>query len=436
MDKALDVWMNGKFVGTWTQGPRKGHLFRYTDSWLDSPSVRPLSLSLPLSPSSKPLQGQHIEDFFENLLPDNSDIRQRIQRRFGCKSTSPFDLLTEIGKDCVGALQLLPSGKVPSDIHTIGAQKLSMHDVANIVRSIKAGNIPEDSYDDPFSISLAGAQEKTALLFHEGVWCKPVGSTPTTHIFKLPLGKIGTMQADMALSVENEWLCLKLLEAFGLEVAKADIATFEDQKVLVVERFDRRLASDGTWWMRLPQEDLCQATGTKSSMKYESEGGPGISTLSKLLINAIDPQLNRKKFLKAQILFWLLAAPDGHAKNFSIFLESQGRYTLTPLYDVVSAYPVLGHGIGMIPQQKLKMAMAVTGTSRHYEWDKICKRHWIEQAHIVGASNLMDDIIREIGQSLPTAIIDVTAKLPQGFPEEIALPIMQGLQEATDKLLF
>jgi serine/threonine-protein kinase HipA len=229
MNKALDVWMNGELVGTWTQEPRKGHLFRYADSWLASPSVRPLSLSLPLGPSSKPLQGPPIEDFFDNLLPDNSDIRQRIQRRFGCHSTSPFDLLAEIGKNCVGALQLLPEGSVPPNIHTIEVQRLSIHDVANIIRSIKGGNIPEDSHDEPFRISLAGAQEKTALLFHEGVWCRPIGSTPTTHIFKLPLGKIGTMQADMEGSIENEWLCLKLLEAFGLEVAKDKIATFEEQ---------------------------------------------------------------------------------------------------------------------------------------------------------------------------------------------------------------
>lgn len=186
----------------------------------------------------------------------------------------------------MGALHLLPEGSVPPDIHTIEAQRLNTHDVAAIIRSIKAGGIPEDFQEEPFRIALAGAQEKTALLFHEG---------------------------------------------FGMDVAKTDIATFEDQKVLVVERFDRHLYSDRTWWMRLPQEDLCQATGTQASMKYESEGGPGISSLMKLLLNATDPQANRKKFLKAQVLFWLLAA-----------------------------YPVLGHGVGMIPKQTLKMAMAAT----------------------------------------------------------------------------
>ncbi len=426
--------MNGELVGAWTKDPRQGHLFRYADSWLVSSSVRPLSLSLPLSPASLPLQGSFIEDFFDNLLPDNSDIRQRIQRRFGCRSTSAFDLLSEIGKDCVGALQLLPEENIQPDIHTIEAQILNSNDVANLIRSIKVGRIPEDSHDEPFRISLAGAQEKTALLWHEEAWCRPIGATPTTHIIKLPLGKIGTMQADMGGSIENEWLCLNLLEAFGMEVAKTDIATFEDQKVLVVERFDRRIAPNKKWWIRLPQEDLCQATGTMASMKYQSEGGPGISTLMKLLLKARDPQDNRKKFLKAQILFWLLAAPDGHAKNFSIFLERQGRYTLTPLYDVMSAYPVLGHGVGMIPQQKLKLAMAVTGNNRHYGWARIQKRHWLEQAHSTGSTLLIHEIISEILQEVPSAIEKVTAILPHGFPEEIAAPILQGVQETAKKL--
>ena len=44
--------------------------------------------------------------------------------------------------------------------------------------------------DHEFRISLAGAQEKTALLMHDGQWQRPIGATPTTHIFKLPVGRI------------------------------------------------------------------------------------------------------------------------------------------------------------------------------------------------------------------------------------------------------
>jgi serine/threonine-protein kinase HipA len=243
------------------------------------------------------------------------------------------------------------------------------------------------------------------------------------------------MQADMARSIENEWLCLRLLAAFGMDVAKAEMATFEDQRVLVVERFDRRLATDGSWIMRIPQEDLCQASGTPPGRKYESEGGPGLISLMRLLLGARDPADARKRFLKAQILFWLLAAPDGHAKNFSIFIERQGRYSLTPLYDVMSVYPILGHGKGRLAPENLKMAMAVTGDNRHYEWAKIQKRHWLSTAQKCGAEPLMRDAISEILERLPSAIREVSSSLPPNFPDAIATPVLDGLRLAAVRMV-
>jgi hypothetical protein len=94
--------------------------------------------------------------------------------------------------------------------------------------------------DDDFRISLAGAQEKDAFLWWNGKWMKPRGATPTTHIFKLPIGLVGGRKADFSTSVDNEWLCLRLFKEFGLPTANAEIATFGKQRVLVVERFDQR----------------------------------------------------------------------------------------------------------------------------------------------------------------------------------------------------
>src|SRR5690606_38421016 len=96
--------------------------------------------------------------------------------------------------------------------------------------------------DDDFRISIAGAQEKSALLWHEGRWCRPHGATPTTHIFKLPLGLVANMRFDMGHSVENEWLCSEILHAYQIPVARTKPLVFEDMKVLAVERFDRM------WW--------------------------------------------------------------------------------------------------------------------------------------------------------------------------------------------
>jgi serine/threonine-protein kinase HipA len=62
---------------------------------------------------------------------------------------------------------------------------------------------------------------------------------------------------DLSTSVENEWLCAQIVRAYGIEVASCQMETFGEFKTLVVERFDRRLAADGKWYLRLPQEDLC-----------------------------------------------------------------------------------------------------------------------------------------------------------------------------------
>jgi serine/threonine-protein kinase HipA len=66
---------------------------------------------------------------------------------------------------------------------------------------------------------------------------------------------------------------------------------------------------------------------------------------------------DRRIFFKTQILFWLLAAIDGHGKNFSVFLEAGNRYRMTLLYDILSAYPLMSKK--GLQRQKIKMAMSL-----------------------------------------------------------------------------
>jgi serine/threonine-protein kinase HipA len=433
MKHTLDIWMNGNHVGTWTRSGSE-QSFRYVTSYLRDQNARPLSLSLPLGPVSKEIKGPEVASFFDNLLPDNADIRQRIQRRYGLSSSTPFDLLSEIGRDCVGALQILPEGDPILDVHVIEGEPLSEEEIEKVLLASSTGSLPGRANDESLRISIAGAQEKTALLYHNDQWCKPIGATPTTHIFKLPLGEIGALKVDMSKSIENEWLCLKILEAFGLPVAKADIARFGTQRALVVERFDRKLSSDGSWWMRLPQEDLCQALGVSPEKKYEHEGGPGLIQIMHFLLSSSNPQQDRKLFLKTQLLFWLLAAPDGHAKNFSITIGKQGRYSLTPLYDVMSVYPVMGTKRNMIAPQRIRMAMAVQGSSRDYEWNKIQKRHWEETSRICGATSSMTEIFTEVLEQLPGVIDRTSGQLPANFPKELSTSIFEGMKKAALRL--
>lgn len=424
----LYVYMNGQRVGTLVR-ESTGHLiFTYGHDWLSWEMTRPISLSMPLT--EIPYKGHVVDNYFDNLLPDNDLIRERIQTRFTAPSKKCFDLLSYIGGDCVGALQLLTTDQI-SNVKKIVADPIDDQVIAKLLKHYQTAPLGMDR-DLDFRISIAGAQEKTALLWHHEKWCLPKGTTPTSHIIKLPIGVIKHSGIDLSESVDNEWLCLQILSAYNLPVNHASITRFVDVKTLVVERFDRRWADNGKWLMRLPQEDLCQVLGIAPGLKYEEHGGPGIRDIMKILSGSKEPVKDRERFMKSVFLFWVLGAIDGHAKNFSIAIEAQGRYQLTPLYDVISAYPIAEKR--QIEWKKLKMAMAVMGKNRHYLWDKIQPRHWLEtakQCHF--SEDTMQAIIHDVCNNMETVIEQVTEILPPRFPAHISDPIFAGMRHIKNR---
>ncbi len=430
--KQLKIWMNGEYVGYW--GKKAGvEELQYDESWVESDRGRPLSLSLPFTPGNQKHRGDNVKFYFDNLLPDSTNIRERLAQKFDSRSASPFDLLAELGRDCVGAIQLLPPDEIPKDIDSIFCRPLSEKGVADILRNTVSNPFGHDNADGELRISLAGAQEKTALLWHNNQWCKPIGATPTTHIFKLPLGLVGDMKADMNESVENEWLCSKIVAAFGLPVAHCDIGQFEDKKVLIVERFDRKLSSDESWIIRLPQEDMCQAKAISPLKKYQSDGGLGITDCMKILDGANRPAIDKRIFFKAQIIFWLLMATDGHGKNFSIRHTSRNQYELTPLYDILSVHPIIGGRNDQIAIQKAKMAMAVRGSKNYYLIKRIQRRHYIQHAGTIGISPAeADKIITDIVDLAEEVAHNIYKILPDNFPNGLANKILEGMLKQAD----
>ena len=430
--KTLDVWMNGELVGHWTFASAGVHSFAYDPVWLENPLRRSLSLSLPLSQGTTPFSGKIVEFYFDNLLPDSIGIRKRLAFKFGAESTHAFQLLEKIGRDCVGAIQLLPGGSPAPDVRRIDAEPLSESEIERILDDTVSNRnigVPEE---DELRISIAGAQEKTALLWHNDQWCRPRRTTPTTHILKLPLGEVGGMRADFSTSVENEWLCAKLLRAYGLPVADSTFGMFGRHKVLVVTRFDRRLI-DG-WWARLPQEDFCQVTGMSPEQKYEENGGPGISTILDILRGSDDAEADRKNFMAAQLIFWMLAAPDGHAKNFSIFIGQQDHFLLTPFYDVMSAWPIIGKGAREFQWKKVKLAMALRTTNAHYRMAEIQRRHWNEVTKANALGSDFEAVIQRFVAITPEVIESVSKELPVGFPTIVSERIFNGLLDQVNRL--
>tara|TARA_R110001583_G_scaffold7720_3_gene37888 strand:- start:72282 stop:73586 length:1305 start_codon:yes stop_codon:yes gene_type:complete len=416
----LIAYMNGELVGSLKKYANGAHSFQYDKSWIGNDKTRPLSLSLKLQLPA--INSDAVINYFDNLLPDSPKVRERIVTRYKAASKQPFDLLKEVGKDSVGAIMLLPPDhpyqKAPLNYEILKEQKLEAI-LSSYKSDLPLGMIEDE---DDFRISVAGVQEKTALLLLDRKWCIPKGNTPTTHIIKLPIGEIQQANAtlDLTDSVENEFLCIELARELGFKVPKVEIIKTKNLKALAVERFDRRWNQNKTALLRLPQEDICQVFGKPSSIKYESHGGPGISEIMKLLMgssNALEDQYN---FMRFQAFQWIIGATDGHAKNFSIFIEKGGSYRLTPFYDILSAYPILG-GRGLNIRQ-LKLAMGLKATKgKKYEIHKILPRHFIDTAKAINFSEVkMQTILNELKEQVPEAIRQVKGKLPIGFPERIS----------------
>ena len=416
LERVLHLAMNGRAIGTLTSAPGGRLSLRYTREWLEDPAATPISLRFPLSPD--PYGGEDVASYFDNLLPDGDPIRRRMQRSLAAESTQPFDLLAGAGADCVGALQLLRTPEIP-DVRRVVATKVCDADIARLLRGHHEHPLGMAPEEDDFRISLAGAQEKTAYLRRDGVWLRPLGLTPTTHIFKRPLGLLHD-NLDMRDSVENEFLCLRLAAELGLPVAQAAIETFEDQTVLVVERFDRRDRPSGGI-LRLPQEDFLQALGLESAQKYQQHGGPGMADCLRLLEGSMSRAADTGLFLKAQLVFWMIAAIDGHAKNFSIFHEP-GGFHMTPLYDVLSAAPPHLHD--GFRRRELQLAMSA-GAGRHYRLDQLHPRHFDETAERARVPlETRRRAIAELAEAGMAAFERAGDGLPPGFPDRVATPIL------------
>ncbi|EFU3955238.1 type II toxin-antitoxin system HipA family toxin [Escherichia coli] len=328
----LVTWMNNQRVGELTKLANGAHTFKYAPEWLASRYARPLSLSLPLQRGN--ITSDAVFNFFDNLLPDSPIVRDRIVKRYHAKSRQPFDLLSEIGRDSVGAVTLVPEDETVT-CPIMAWEKLTEARLEEVLTAYKAdiplGMIREEN---DFRISVAGAQEKTALLRIGNDWCIPKGITPTTHIIKLPIGEIRQPNAtlDLSQSVDNEYYCLLL------------------------------------------------------------------------------------------------------AKELGLIIQAGGSYRLTPFYDIISAFPVLG-GTG-IHISDLKLAMGLNASKgKKTAIDKIYPRHFLATAKVLKFPEVqMHEILSDFARMIPAALDNVKTSLPTDFPENVVTAVETNVLRLHDRL--
>ncbi len=337
----LAVLMNGVRAGALTRLAAGRLRLTYDDGYRSRRDATPLSVSMPL------VEREHSESavrpWISGLLPDNQQVVQRWAREFGLTTTEAFALLgTPVGEDCAGAVQFARPGRLAALESDPGSVAwLSEDEVGARLRILRTdatawlGDDASRRHGTAGQFSLAGAQRKTALLFEDGRWGVPTGRIPTTHILKPPIESLGDQRLyDQEV---NEHLCLAGARRAGLVAADSRVAVFGGERAIVVTRYDRRRAGEG--WLRVHQEDVCQALGVAPDKKYEADGGPGIGRIASLLRAVMPADVAEDavwRFADALAWNWAVGGSDAHAKNYSLLLSGPNA-RLAPLYDITSS---------------------------------------------------------------------------------------------------
>ncbi len=365
MSEELVLVCGGKVVGRVIRDPRRDRMeFHYEEAWQVHPDSFPLSLSMPLTATEH--RHDVIEPFLWGLLPDNDGVLRRWGTKFQVSPKNAFALLAHVGEDCAGAIQFVrpenleawkkspPKGKV---------DWLSNADLNERVALLLRDHAATRNGSDLGQFSLAGAQPKIALYHdaHKNRWGVPSGSIPTTHILKPATDAFDGF-------AENEHFCLRLAETCGLATASSTVQYFDEQPVIVVERYDR--LRRGKAVLRIHQEDFCQALGRPPQQKYQNEGGPSATEILTLIRDySADRVEDEARFIDALILAWLSGATDAHAKNFSLLIAPGAQVRLAPLYDFSSALPYPKQ----VDLRRANLAMKIGGS---YRLREIGRRHW------------------------------------------------------------
>lgn len=323
MADELAVWLYGERVAV-IDRERDRLRLTYTEEALRRyPLGTPLlSLSLPVS-SRRYTQGI-VRPFLDGLLPEG-ESRKSIARDVHIPERDTYGLIRALGRDCAGAVVIQPTeDPSPPAPTTTTAEPLSPDEIEVLVRDLKSAPL---GVGGRVRISLAGVQQKLVLTrMPDGSWGRPIDGTPSTHILKPEI-------ATFPDTVENEAFCMRVAKHLGLDVAFVETTEIGGRKLIVVERYDRVVATNGAV-RRIHQEDFCQATGVTPETKYEEDGGPSLLRIAGILRDVAAPD-SLERLLQAVTVNALIGNGDAHAKNFSLLHTEDGALTLTPFYDLM-----------------------------------------------------------------------------------------------------
>lgn len=403
----LGVYFEARLTGEIEQMKSGSMEFKYDPAWLGDKESFALSYSLP---KQDKVFSTEADSFFGNYLPEGP-VRQAICEIQGISIDNDFALLKKIGGECAGALVISES---TPEIDKNRYQELLPSRLAEFSsRDAVYASLTEI---ENMRLSLAGAQDKLPIyLAEDKKILLPLGTAPSTHILKFANSRFKGL-------VLNEYYTMSLASQLGLNTVEIDLMPVEKEYFLVVKRYDRlRTEPPNLQVKRLHQEDLCQALGVSHKNKYEKEEGPSFARAYALVTNASDsPLVDNEKLIRWQITNLFIGNCDGHAKNISFLRSSEGRWRLSPFYDLVCTIAY--------PQLSKDLAMGVGGVNAIGTLTPV---HWKRMAESIGVhSKTIETMLLKTLETFPMALKLTHEKITKQYGEQ---PIFDRLHQALEK---
>lgn len=412
--KQMYVLLEGNVAGTLAQDDSGQLSFSYAKDY----NGVPLSLSMPIR--NEAYADKQMRPFLFGLLPDSEDVRKALAAEFEVSARNPFALLQHIGLDCPGAVQVCDDEGLSMIKNR--EERLVQIDERQIAERLRSCTKTDSKWVmDAEHWSLGGQQSKFALRKEGGKWYRCEGSAATTHILKP--GIQGLDQQAL-----NEFLCLGIAGLCGMNAARCEYRVFEDQPAIIVTRYDRIRLNGNV--LRIHQEDFCQMLGCLPEHKYSEEGGPSAADVIRMLKRTGgEAPDNIRRFVEMLLFNYLLAAPDAHAKNYSVLL-GKTQAVLAPLYDVASILPYRNEVAG------LRLAMGVAGENRasHLSRNRIARFVNQNELEPYGlATDTVTGMLMELAEKIPAAmrsLVELHSDIPgMGSLASGMLPKVESLCE-------
>lgn len=416
MTDRLLVLLSGVEIGALERNGTEDATFVYLPEYVATGEVA-LSAMLPIQ--AAPHHASRVRPFLAGLLPESIDARRAWASQLGVDAEDAFGLLAQMGWDCPGAVQFCHEEDL-AQLRRRG-QEFAATNAVEIGARIRALVAGEPSWTmQAEHWSLGGQQQKFALSWHADAWHTAHGSAPTTHIIKPGIGHL----RHQALL---EHLTMSAASILDVDVAATEFARFDQEWAIVIERFDRTTL--GTDIVRIHQEDFAQACGRMPARKYESQDGPRLVDMMRIISReSTDLHEDRRAVLDMLAFNLVVGAPDGHAKNVAL-LRPHGAVHVAPLFDLATG---LAYDTATVDRS---VALSIGGERIA---SRIHRRQWERASSALGlGSDAVLARVAALAEGAPAAFERALGSLPPGTPgaDDVAERLLPSVARHTAAVL-